>query len=94
MLQDESRLSVDDPVEKYLPEFKNQWLIESRSDDKLALTRPPRPIRLRDLLTHTSGLGDVPVNLLLLTQAQRQEAISKSAIRSALASGPAKEHSA
>ena len=60
MLQDEARLSVDDPVEKYLPEFKNQWLIESRSDDKLALVRPPRPIRLRDLLTHTSGLGDVP----------------------------------
>jgi CubicO group peptidase (beta-lactamase class C family) len=60
MLQDEARLSVDDPVEKYLPEFKNQWLIEGRSDDKLALVRPARPIRLRDLLTHTSGLGDVP----------------------------------
>jgi len=35
MLQDEGKLSVDDPVEKHLPEFKNQWLIESRSDDKL-----------------------------------------------------------
>jgi CubicO group peptidase (beta-lactamase class C family) len=28
MLQDEGKLSVEDPVEKYLPEFKNQWLIQ------------------------------------------------------------------
>ena len=26
MLVDEGKVSVDDPVEKYLPEFKGQWL--------------------------------------------------------------------
>lgn len=60
MLQDEGKLSVDDPVEKHLPEFKGQWMIESRATNNMILKPSPRPIMLRDLLTHTSGLADVP----------------------------------
>jgi CubicO group peptidase (beta-lactamase class C family) len=60
MLQDEGRLSVDDPVEKHLPEFKNQWLVQERTSNSVTLVRPARAITIRDLLTHTSGLGDVP----------------------------------
>jgi len=60
MLRDEGKLSVDDPVEKYLPEFKSQWMIESRATNNMTLKPSPRPITLRDLLTHTSGLADVP----------------------------------
>lgn len=60
MLQDEGKLSVNDPVEKYLPEFKNQWMASTRSATNMTLVRPPRAILIRDLLTHTSGLGDVP----------------------------------
>jgi CubicO group peptidase (beta-lactamase class C family) len=64
ILQDEGKLSVEDPVEKYLPEFKGQLLIESRTGDKLTLKKPDRPITLRDLLTHTSGLpGGFPPGL-------------------------------
>ncbi len=59
MLQDEGKLSVDDPVEKYLPEFQKQWLIESATKDRVTLKRPDRKITIRDLLTHTSGLADV-----------------------------------
>jgi CubicO group peptidase (beta-lactamase class C family) len=59
MLQEEGKLSVDDPVEKYLPEFKNQWLIDNKSGDTMTLKKSPRPITLRDLLTHTSGLSDL-----------------------------------
>jgi len=59
MLQDEGKLNVEDPVEKYLPEFKNQWLVKERSSNTLTLARPARPITVRDLLTHTSGLGEV-----------------------------------
>lgn len=59
MLQDEGALSVEDPVEKHLPEFKNQWLIEARTNDSMTLRRPHRPITIRDLLTHTSGIGEV-----------------------------------
>jgi CubicO group peptidase (beta-lactamase class C family) len=59
MLQDEGKLSVEDPVDKYLAEFQNQWIIEARSNTSLTLKRPPRSITIRDLLTHTSGIGDV-----------------------------------
>ncbi|HTD68268.1 MAG TPA: serine hydrolase domain-containing protein [Candidatus Limnocylindria bacterium] len=60
MLQDEGKLSVDDPVQKYLPEFTNQWMIATRSATNMTLVRAPRAILIRDLLTHTSGLSDVP----------------------------------
>jgi CubicO group peptidase (beta-lactamase class C family) len=60
MLRDEAKLAVDDPVEKYLPEFKSQWLIEKKTNDSLALKRPARAVTLKDLLTHTSGVADAP----------------------------------
>lgn len=56
MLQQEDRLSVEDPVEKHLPEFKGQMLLEKRDGDRVILKKPPRPITIRDLLTHTSGM--------------------------------------
>jgi CubicO group peptidase (beta-lactamase class C family) len=59
MLQDEGKLSVGDLVEKHLPEFKGQWMVAGRDKDTLTLKRPARPITLRDLLTHTSGIGNV-----------------------------------
>jgi CubicO group peptidase (beta-lactamase class C family) len=60
MLQDEGKLSVDDPVEKYLPEFKGQWMTAQSTATNMTLARAPRAILIRDLLTHTSGLGDLP----------------------------------
>src|SRR5262245_23456751 len=63
-LQEEGKLSVEDPVEKHLPEFKGQMMIESKEGDKIILKKPPRPITIRDLLTHTSGLpGGFPPGL-------------------------------
>ncbi len=59
MLVDEGKISINDPVEKYLPEFKNQWMIEEKSNDRIVLIKPPRQITVHDLLTHTSGLGDL-----------------------------------
>jgi CubicO group peptidase (beta-lactamase class C family) len=59
ILVDEGKLSVDDPVEKHLPEFRGQKLMK---DGKLV--EPKRPIQIRDLLTHTSGLpGGLPPDL-------------------------------
>ena len=45
ILMEEGRVSLGDAVEKYLPDFKNMWVIESREDDKngdtkRALRRP------------------------------------------------------
>lgn len=56
ILADEGKLSVDDPVEKLLPEFREQMLVAERNGKTVRLKKPSRPITLRDLLTHTSGL--------------------------------------
>ncbi len=71
MLVDEGKLSVDDAVEKHLPEFKGQKLVvkvqsnrkEEVPPDTYRITAPKRPITLRDLLTHTSGMGNYPAGL-------------------------------
>ncbi len=49
MLQDEGLLNVDDPVSKYLPEFKGL----KSADGK------PANVTIRQLLTHTSGMGEI-----------------------------------
>ncbi|WP_165072904.1 serine hydrolase domain-containing protein [Paludisphaera rhizosphaerae] len=48
MMQDEGKLSVDDPVEKHLPEFKDLKTVDGK----------PVRLTIRHLLTHTSGLGE------------------------------------
>jgi CubicO group peptidase (beta-lactamase class C family) len=56
MLVDEGKLRLDDPVEKYLPEFKGQWLAVEQDKDHVLLKRPKHPITIREILSHTSGL--------------------------------------
>jgi CubicO group peptidase (beta-lactamase class C family) len=64
ILADEGKLAVTDPVEKYLPEFRGQMLVKERGKASLTLVKPSRPITVRDLLTHTSGLpGGYPAGL-------------------------------
>ncbi|HTM52084.1 MAG TPA: serine hydrolase domain-containing protein, partial [Bryobacteraceae bacterium] len=62
ILLEEGKLALSDPVEKHLPEFRGQWLIESQTADRKSRTlkRPSRPITIRDLLTHTSGMPGTP----------------------------------
>jgi CubicO group peptidase (beta-lactamase class C family) len=48
ILVDEAKLSLDDPVAKYIPAFAEVKLKDG--------SRPRREITIRDLLTHTSGL--------------------------------------
>jgi len=59
MLVEEHKLGLDDPIEKYLPEYANPRVIESFYPlDRSYTTRPAvRSISVRHLLTHTSGLG-------------------------------------
>ncbi len=59
MLVEERKLDLDDDVSKYVPAFKNAQVI-SRLDLAAGAywTRPAkRPITIRHLLTHTSGIG-------------------------------------
>ena len=63
ILADEGKLAVTDPVEKHLPEFRGQMLVSERGKGRLVLVKPKRPITIRDLLTHTSGLPGYPEGL-------------------------------
>jgi CubicO group peptidase (beta-lactamase class C family) len=56
LLVDEGKVRLDDPVEKYLPEFKGLWLAAERNKEHVLLRHPKRPVTVRDLLRHTSGL--------------------------------------
>ena len=56
MLVDEGKVRLDDPVEKYLPEFRGQRVVAEKGDDRLVLKRPAHPITVRNILSHTSGL--------------------------------------
>jgi len=56
MLVDEGKVKLDDPVEKYLPEFHDQWLAVEQDKEHVVLRKPARPITVRDILSHTSGM--------------------------------------
>lgn len=56
ILVDEGKVRLDDPVEKYLPEFSNLWLAVEKDDAHMLLKRPQHRITVRHLLSHTSGL--------------------------------------
>jgi CubicO group peptidase (beta-lactamase class C family) len=56
MLVDEGKVNVDDPVEKYLPEFKDVWVVVEQDDKHRLLERPKQRMTVRHLLSHTSGL--------------------------------------
>jgi CubicO group peptidase (beta-lactamase class C family) len=58
MLAEEGKLSLRDPVEMYLPEFKNQHVVTNTGPDADRLRVPDHPITIRDLLTHTAGFTD------------------------------------
>jgi CubicO group peptidase (beta-lactamase class C family) len=57
ILVDEGKVKVDDPVEKYLPEFKGQMVIAEHDDNHTLLRKPKHPILVRNILSHTSGLA-------------------------------------
>ena len=59
MLVDEGKLKLDDDVAKYLPQYRNPVVISTFNEaDASYETRPAkRPITIRHLLTHTSGIG-------------------------------------
>lgn len=59
MLWEEGKFALDDPISKYIPEFKNPVLLEKFSmKDSTYTTKPAgKEITIRQLITHTSGIG-------------------------------------
>jgi CubicO group peptidase (beta-lactamase class C family) len=59
LLYEEGKLLLSDPVSKYIPEFKNQKVLELQpagSPFEYKLVPVKREVTVRDLLAHTSGI--------------------------------------
>jgi CubicO group peptidase (beta-lactamase class C family) len=81
ILADEGKLSFDDPLEKFLPEFKARFVLQEQTPDRRVLVKAERPITLRDILTHTSGLGEYGVTGPHWTLAEMAKALSREPLR-------------
>ena len=59
MLWEQGKFMLDDPISRYIPEFKNPVVLDKfRLADSSYTTKPAdKEITIRHLLTHTSGLG-------------------------------------
>lgn len=59
MLYEDGKFLLDDAISKYIPEFKKPVVLDKFNKDDTSYTTIPakREITIRDLLTHTSGLG-------------------------------------
>jgi CubicO group peptidase (beta-lactamase class C family) len=57
MLQEEGRLLISDPVGKYLPAFRETTVAVPKDGGGYEVVKAKRSITIRDLLTHTAGIG-------------------------------------
>jgi CubicO group peptidase (beta-lactamase class C family) len=59
MLYEEGKLVLDDPVSRYISEFKSPVVLDkfNKADTTYTTVPAKREITIRDLLTHTSGIG-------------------------------------
>ncbi|MEQ9377578.1 MAG: serine hydrolase domain-containing protein [Imperialibacter sp.] len=57
MLQEEGKLLINDNVSKYIPEFEETTVAVAKEDGVYEIVPAKRQITLRDLLTHTAGIG-------------------------------------
>ncbi len=69
MLYEEGIFSLDDPVGKFIPDFENMQVLDGMSETGMRLVDQYRPITIRHLLTHTSGLSyglhrDTPIDAM------------------------------
>jgi CubicO group peptidase (beta-lactamase class C family) len=57
MLVDEGKVSLDDPVTKFIPQLE-KWMVVEEKDPSHVLLKPlVRPVTVRHILSHTSGLA-------------------------------------
>ncbi|MGI9316498.1 MAG: serine hydrolase domain-containing protein [bacterium] len=55
-LFEQGRFQLDDPVSRFIPSWKNLKVFVSGDTNNYQTTSPDRPMTIKDLLTHTSGL--------------------------------------
>jgi CubicO group peptidase (beta-lactamase class C family) len=57
MLYEEGHFSLDDPVAKFIPELGRMKVSDGMGERGMRLVEQDKPITIRHLLTHTSGLS-------------------------------------
>ena len=55
-LLEKSKYRLDDPVHWYIPQFKNMGVFQAGVFPNFVTSKPKRPMTIKDLLTHMSGL--------------------------------------
>ncbi len=64
MLVEEGKISLDEPVSKYLPEFKNMKVQVKGADGKKTLVDATTPITIRMVMNHTAGFPfEIPTKM-------------------------------
>jgi CubicO group peptidase (beta-lactamase class C family) len=76
ILADEGKLSFDDPLARHLPEFAGLVINENGRT-----VQPSRPVTLRDVMTHTSGFGEMTNREPHLTLAETAKNLSQQPLR-------------
>ena len=56
MLVDEGKIDLDAPVSTYLPELQKMMVVRNRNSQSLEVDYTTKPITVRMLLSHTSGM--------------------------------------
>jgi CubicO group peptidase (beta-lactamase class C family) len=56
MLMDQGKISLDDPVTRFIPQLEKWMVVEERDQSHVLLKALVRPVTVRHLLSHTSGL--------------------------------------
>lgn len=54
-LVEEGKISLDDPVSKYLPEFSTLWVLDGKTDSTMTLHKAKNVLTVRMCLNHTGG---------------------------------------
>jgi CubicO group peptidase (beta-lactamase class C family) len=57
-LVEKNKITLDDPIEKYIPAFKDQKVV-LLAEDTMLFVNKNRSITIRDLLTHTAGISSI-----------------------------------
>jgi CubicO group peptidase (beta-lactamase class C family) len=57
VLQEEGKLLIQDPVSKFIPEFKETTVAVPNENGGYRIEQASREMTIRDLLTHTAGVG-------------------------------------
>jgi CubicO group peptidase (beta-lactamase class C family) len=59
MLWEQGKFQLDDPISKYIPEFKDPQVLDTFNEADSSYTTKPadKEITIRNLITHTSGIG-------------------------------------